>query len=128
VASSEDAPKPTLVERMRAQREVHANRPLYLRVLIAVAGFTLLLAGLAMLVLPGPALAVIPIALAILSLEFAWAGRALDTALDKAEKAKQSAKETSRFQKLVVGVAVGLAIVAAVIASILWEIPIVPFT
>ena len=80
--STEDAPKPTLVERMRAQREVHANRPLYLRVLIAVAGFTLLLAGVAMLVLPGPAFAVIPVALAILSLEFAWAGRALETALE----------------------------------------------
>jgi uncharacterized protein (TIGR02611 family) len=126
--STEDAPKPTLVERMRAQREVHANRPLYLRVLIAMAGFTLLLAGVAMLVLPGPAFAVIPVALAILSLEFAWAGRALDTALKKAEQAKQSAKETTRFQKLVVGVAIGLAVVAAVFASIQWEIPIVPYT
>ena len=126
--STEDAPKPTLVERMRAQREVHANRPLYLRVLIAAAGFTLLFAGLAMLVLPGPALAVIPVALAILSLEFAWAGRALETALEKAEQAKQSAKETTRFQRIMVGVAVALAVIAAVIASILWEIPVVPYT
>jgi uncharacterized protein (TIGR02611 family) len=126
--STDDASKPTLVERMRAQREIHLNRPLYLRVLIVVAGFTLLLAGLAMLVLPGPALAVIPVALAILSLEFAWAGRLLETALDKAEKAKQSAKETSRFQKIVVGVAIVLAVIAAIVASILWEIPIVPYT
>ena len=118
--STEDAPKPTLVERMRAQREIHANRPLYLRALIVVAGFTLLFAGLAMLVLPGPALAVIPIALAILSLEFAWAGRLLETALEKAEKAKQSAKETSRFQRIVVAVAIVLAIVAAVVASPSW--------
>jgi hypothetical protein len=81
-----------------------------------------------MLVLPGPALAVIPIALAILSLEFAWAGRALETALEKAEQAKQSAKETSRTQRIIVGVAIGLAVIAAVIASIQWEIPIVPFT
>jgi uncharacterized protein (TIGR02611 family) len=113
---------------MRAQREIHANRPLYLRVLIVVAGFTLLLAGLAMLVLPGPALAVIPVALAILSLEFAWAGRLLETALEKAEQAKQSAKETSRFQKIVVAVAITLAVIAAIVASILWEIPVVPFT
>jgi uncharacterized protein (TIGR02611 family) len=126
--STEDAPKPTLVERMRDQREIHARRPLYLRVLITAAGFTLLLAGLAMLVLPGPALAVIPIALAVLSLEFAWAGRALETALEKAEQAKQSAKDTSRFQKIVIGVAVGLGIVAAVVASILWELPVVPYT
>ena len=128
MASSDDASKPTLVERMRAQREIHALRPLYMRVLITVAGFTLLFTGLAMLVLPGPALAVIPIALAILSLEFAWAGRALETALEKAEQAKQSAKETSRTQRIIVGVAIGLAVIAAVIASIQWEIPIVPFT
>jgi uncharacterized protein (TIGR02611 family) len=126
--STEDAPKPTLVERMRAQREVHANRPLYVRVLIAAAGFTLLLGGVAMLVLPGPALAVIPVALAILSLEFAWAGRALEKAIEQAEKAKQTAKETSRFQKLVVAIAIGLAVVAAVAASILWEIPVIPYT
>ena len=126
--SSEDAPKPTMVERMRAQREVHAERPLYLRVLIAIAGFTLLLAGLAMLVLPGPALAVIPVALAILSLEFAWAARWLEKAIEQAEKAKQTAKETSRAQRIAVAVAIALAVVAAVTASILWEIPIVPFT
>ncbi len=126
--STEDAPKPSMVERMRAQREVHLERPLYLRVLIAIAGFTLLLAGLAMLVLPGPALAVIPVALAILSLEFAWAARWLEKAIEQAEKAKQTAKETSRAQRIAVGIAIALAIVAAVVASILWEIPIVPFT
>jgi uncharacterized protein (TIGR02611 family) len=127
--SSEDAPhKPTLVERMRSQREIHANRPLWQRALFVVAGFTLLLAGIAMLVLPGPALAVIPVALAILSLEFAWAARALEHALEQAEKAKQTAKETSRFQRIVVAVATVLAIAAAVVASILWEIPIVPYT
>jgi uncharacterized protein (TIGR02611 family) len=126
--STEDAPKPTLVERMRAQREVHAQRPMYVRVLIAVAGFTLLLGGVAMLVLPGPALAVIPVALAILSLEFAWAGRALEKAIEQAEKAKQTAKETSRFQKFLVATATVLGVVAAVAASILWELPIVPYT
>ena len=128
MASSDDASKPTLVERMRAQREIHLNRPLYLRVLIAGAGFTLLVAGLAMLVLPGPALAVIPIALAILSLEFAWAGRALETALEKAEQAKRSAKKTSRSQRLMVAGATALAVVAAIVASVLWEIPVVPYT
>jgi tellurite resistance protein TerC len=126
--STEDAPKPSLVERMRAQREIHADRPLYLRVLIAIAGFTLLFAGLAMLVLPGPALAVIPVALAVLSLEFAWAARWLEKALEHAEKAKQTAKETSRAERIAVAIAIVLGVVAAVVASILWEIPIVPFT
>lgn len=126
--STEDAPKPPLVERLRAQREHHSSRRLWLRVLIVVVGFTLFLGGILMLVLPGPAFAVIPIGLALLSLEFAWAGRWLDKAIEQAEKAKQTAKETSRIERIVVAIAIVLGIVAAIAASILWEIPIVPYT
>lgn len=43
------------------------------RIVIAVIGGTVLLLGLAMIVLPGPALLVLPAGLVILSLEFAWA-------------------------------------------------------
>jgi len=42
-----------------------------------VIGFTVLAMGIAMIVLPGPAIAVIPIGLAILSSEFVWARRLL---------------------------------------------------
>jgi uncharacterized protein (TIGR02611 family) len=120
--------KPSLVERLRAQRETHVERPKIVRAAIVVAGFTLLLGGLAMLVLPGPAFAVIPVALAILSLEFAWAGRLLEKALAQAEKAKVTAARTSRTERIVVTVAVALAVAAAIAASIQWEIPLVPYT
>jgi uncharacterized protein (TIGR02611 family) len=40
---------------------------------VAVVGSTVLAVGVALIVLPGPAIVVIPIGLAILSLEFAWA-------------------------------------------------------
>ena len=43
------------------------------RLVIAVIGGTVVLAGVIMLVTPGPGLVVIPIGLAILALEFAWA-------------------------------------------------------
>ena len=43
------------------------------RVVIAVVGSTVLLVGVALIVLPGPAFVVIPIGLAILGVEFAWA-------------------------------------------------------
>ena len=43
------------------------------RLIVAVIGFTVLAIGIAMLVLPGPAIIVIPAGLAILSAEFAWA-------------------------------------------------------
>ena len=47
------------------------------RVVIAVVGITILLVGVALLVLPGPAFIVIPIGLAVLALEFEWARRLL---------------------------------------------------
>ncbi len=120
--------QPSLVERLRAQRERHLERSRIVRFGFVIAGFTVLLAGIAMLLLPGPAFVVIPIGLAILSLEFAWAGRLLEKALEQAEKAQQSAKETTRAQRIAVGIAIALAIAAAIVASILWEIPVVPYT
>jgi uncharacterized protein (TIGR02611 family) len=43
------------------------------RVIVTVIGATVLLIGIALLVLPGPAFIVIPIGLAILATEYAWA-------------------------------------------------------
>jgi hypothetical protein len=43
------------------------------RVVVGIAGATVLLIGVAMIVLPGPAIVVIPLGLGILGLEFAWA-------------------------------------------------------
>ena len=43
------------------------------RLVVAVVGATVLLIGVIMLVTPGPAIVVIPVGLAILSIEFAWA-------------------------------------------------------
>jgi len=45
------------------------------RVIVSVVGATVLLIGVALLVLPGPAFIVIPVGLAILATEYAWARR-----------------------------------------------------
>ena len=45
------------------------------RVIVSVVGITVLLIGIALLVLPGPAFVVIPVGLAILATEYAWARR-----------------------------------------------------
>ena len=47
------------------------------RLVVLVVGSTVLAIGVAMLVLPGPAVVVIPMGLAILALEFVWARRLL---------------------------------------------------
>jgi tellurite resistance protein TerC len=50
------------------------------RVIVSVVGATILLIGIALLVLPGPAFIVIPVGLAILATEYAWARRWLKRA------------------------------------------------
>jgi len=56
------------------------------RVVIAVIGGTVVLIGIAFLALPGPGTLVILAGLAILALEFAWAGRLLKRMKQQAQK------------------------------------------
>lgn len=65
------------------------------RIAIAAAGFTVLLIGVAMIVLPGPAFIVIPAGLAILALEFAWAKRLLAEAREKGASFLRARKQRS---------------------------------
>jgi tellurite resistance protein TerC len=50
------------------------------KLIIGIIGGTVLLIGVALIVLPGPAFIAIPIGLAILATEFAWARSALTRA------------------------------------------------
>lgn len=54
------------------------------RLVVSVIGGTVVLVGIALVFLPGPALVVIPVGLGILGLEFAWARRLLKQARDRA--------------------------------------------
>ena len=116
-----------LFEELQERRERHRDEHGYAyRAVFAVAGFTVFVGGLALLVLPGPAFAVIPIGLAMLALEFAWAERLLEIAIDRAEAAGQTVKETSRRQKILAAIAIVLLAAAAVAAAIVWDIPLLP--
>jgi uncharacterized protein (TIGR02611 family) len=50
------------------------------RIVVGIVGFTVLLFGIALIVLPGPAFIVIPLGLAILATEFVWARSLLQKA------------------------------------------------
>jgi uncharacterized protein (TIGR02611 family) len=63
--------------RLRERRARHAQRHYAHRAAVSVAGFGVLLAGIAMLVLPGPGLLVCAAGLGLLALEFRWAERLL---------------------------------------------------
>ena len=79
-----------------------------------------------MLALPGPAFLVIPIGLAILSLEFAWAGRLLDKSLEQAQVAQRKAAETSTRQKIVTALAAACAAGAFVTWAVVGDVPVLP--
>lgn len=53
------------------------------RLVVGVVGGTVVLVGLALIVLPGPAFIVIPLGLAILASEFVWAKRLLNRVKDR---------------------------------------------
>jgi len=64
------------------------------RVIVSVVGATVLLIGIALLVLPGPAFIVIPVGLAILATEYAWARRWLKKARQMASDVVSSRNKT----------------------------------
>jgi uncharacterized protein (TIGR02611 family) len=111
-------PRPKFVEKLEARRAEHRDHSLVYRVLFGIAGTVVLLAGLVMLVTPGPAFVLIPIGLAMLSMEFAWAAIALDKALEKAQAAQEKAANTSAQQRILGGIAGILAVAAAVFFAI----------
>lgn len=57
------------------------------RLIIGTIGFTVVLIGVVMIVLPGPAVLVIPAGLGILATEFIWARRLLKTIKGKFQNA-----------------------------------------
>lgn len=69
------------------------------RIAVFIVGSTVVLFGIALLVLPGPAVVVIPIGLAILATEYAWARRWLRIIRESAEKGADKLNLRSFFSR-----------------------------
>ena len=69
------------------------------RVVVGVIGGTVVLIGVALLVLPGPAFIVIPLGPLILGSEFAWARRLLRRGKEMIGKARMECVENLAAQK-----------------------------
>ncbi len=88
------------------------------RLLVLVVGMTLVGAGLAMLVLPGPGIIVSIAGLVVLSTEFVWAERVLDRSKAKAIDATNK-MAASRASRIALGAsAIGLITGGAAAASL----------
>lgn len=114
---------PKVVRKLQKRRETHKDRAKVVRLGFLILGLVLVLGGMAMLVLPGPAFIVIPIGLAILSLEFAWAGSLLDKSLVQADNAKRKASEASRKQKILSAAATACGVAAAIFVVAAYDLP-----
>ena len=66
------------------------------RLVVAVIGITILVIGIAMIVLPGPAIMVIPVGLGILATEFAWARRLLLIARERIQRYTNNLKNNKQ--------------------------------
>ncbi len=71
------------------------------RIAVLTVGGTVLAIGIAMIVVPGPAIIVIPIGLAVLGLEFAWARMWLRTLREgiSAQNAKHRGRRAENHRK-----------------------------
>lgn len=59
------------------------------RMIVGLIGITVLAAGIAMIVFPGPAIIVVPLGLGILATEFVWARTILTSLKNRASRLKK---------------------------------------
>ena len=123
----EARPRRRLLDGVRERRQRHLERNRLVRIGFAVFGFLVVLAGLAMLVLPGPGLLVIAIGLGILALEFAWAERLLERTVDKMEDAAETVRRASVAQQLALAAATAFLAIGVVVVALTWDVPYLPF-
>ncbi|MEM1331875.1 MAG: PGPGW domain-containing protein [Actinomycetota bacterium] len=83
------------------------------KAVVFVVGLAILLAGVAMLALPGPGVLVIIVGLLVLSTEFAWAERLLDRTVERAAGVATNVIDDKRGR-----IALGLSGVAMVVGGI----------
>ncbi len=85
---------------------------------VLVIGVTVVLAGVALLALPGPGMLVVIVGLIILATEFAWAQRWLDYAVERAAGATTKVQE-SRSGRIMLALS-GLTLITAGVVVIVF--------
>ena len=87
------------------------------RTLWVIAGVTVILAGLAMTVFPGPAMIVIPVGIAMLAAESVSARRLLDASIDRGVDVQRRLARADIKTKIAAGLVVagGVAAVAFIV-------------
>lgn len=113
----EDDTKEVLRHRVDQVQRAYGHHNIIFRVVWVVAGVTVVLAGLAMTVFPGPAIVVLPIGMAMLAAEFTWARRLLEVGIDRGVDAKRYVQRSTAAR--VLSALAILCLVGAVAAIVL---------
>jgi uncharacterized protein (TIGR02611 family) len=95
------------------------------RLLVFILGVAVLLAGVAMLALPGPGVVVIIVGLVILATEFTWAERMLDKTTEKAAGAATKVTGNKSGQLALAASGVGMIVGGTLVAVLLDDFRIV---
>lgn len=105
------------LDRLDAWADRSAGRAVAVRAVVTVAGPLVVLAGVAMLVLPGPGLLVIAVGTALLALEYQWARTALAEASRVGARLRRAAfpRDGSAGRRLL-GLGASVAVVVATTA------------
>ena len=112
-----DPPGPDWLYRWRQRVAGDSRyRQLIWRAVATTIGGVILLAGVAMLALPGPGWAVIFLGLAVLATEYAWANRLLVFTKDKAQGAASAAISKENRRRTIAIVVIVLLLAAALVS------------
>ncbi len=116
------------LERVRRRKERHKRRNRAYRVVFAILGTLLIVAGLLLSApgIPGPGLIVIAIGLGMLALEFDRAERLLEQILKRVDALGDQASQAPPWQRGLLGAAIVLGALGAVGIVLLWEVPVLP--
>jgi uncharacterized protein (TIGR02611 family) len=110
---------PDIVWKLEARRAQYSHRSFIFRVGWTILAFLITIAGIVMIVTPGPALVLIPAGLAMLSFEFTWAERILDFALTRGMDAKEYTDHLDKRKKRAAIIS-GVCVVAALIGAFVY--------
>jgi len=125
-AAAESYFGPRFLARLHARMHRHPVTGLITKVVVTVVGLAVMFAGVVMMVTPGPGIVALLLGLAILSTEWRWADKLLDTARERARAAADKARTMDpsvRRRRVLVGLLAGLAallLAAALVAALGW--------
>lgn len=111
---------------MRLHARLHSNpvTGLITKVVVSLIGLVVILAGVVMMVAPGPGVVAIILGLAILSTEWTWADRLVRYLRRKTAEATHAARTMDpavRRQRVLLGVGAIVLVVAAIWGYVAWQ-------